>query len=260
MLGVIFFVSMSCSWEFDNLITLLNESGLADFWLPPLLQYSDKFGQECITDFLRLLEKKFCGDWILQETPTTRIENMNGVIKQIDAVSKATTQTQTAQVLSLLRSEVFSFNISKFFQNLDAEPIYGRRFARYILYKLDMIYGGKGNRLQSPKEASVEHILPQTPTEDSQWCKDFSTVDRTAWTDRLGNLVLISERKNSAQGRLDCKDKKKAYFERNIETFPNSLRVLQNNEQWRLKELQDNQKDVLEKLKELHQRVSAKSR
>ena len=111
-----------------------------------------------------------------------------------------------------------------------------------------MICGGKGIRLQPPKEVSVEHILPETPKDDSQWCKDFSPENRTLWTDRLGNLVLISGRKNSAQGRLDYKDKKVAYFERNIEVFPNSIRVLQVNNLWTLDELQGNHNDVLLKL------------
>ena len=111
-----------------------------------------------------------------------------------------------------------------------------------------MIYGGKGNRLQPPKEVSVEHILPQKPEANSKWTEDFSENDRDSWTDRLGNLVLISGPKNSSQGRLDYVDKKKKYFQRNVETFPNSIRVLQNNDVWTLNELSGNHKDVLEKL------------
>ena len=34
------------NWEFDNLISLLNDAGLADFWVPPLLYYRDVFGEE----------------------------------------------------------------------------------------------------------------------------------------------------------------------------------------------------------------------
>lgn len=95
----------------------------------------------------------------------------------------------------------------------------------------------------------MEHILPQNPADESQWCKDFSMEGRNTWTDRLGNLVLISGRKNSAQGREDFASKKVNYFKKNIETFPNSLRVLNTNTAWTAKELQDNHTGVLDTLK-----------
>jgi hypothetical protein len=237
------------TWEFDNLITLLADTGLADFWVPPLLHYRDVFGEERITDFLALLENKFCGDWILRETPTTRIENMNAVIKKTDEAHRRANSKHAEGIELLLQSGVFAFDITKFVHYLDVELMYGRRFARYILYKLDMIYGGKGNRLQPPREVSVEHILPQNPADESQWCKDFSAEAREIWTDRLGNLVLISGRKNSAQGREDYASKKINYFKKNIETFPNSLRVLNTYTAWAAKDLQANHTGVLDNLR-----------
>lgn len=219
---------IEANWEFDNLVSLLNDAGLADFWVPPVLHYREIFGEERIVEFLRKLENKFSGDWIARETPTSRIEAMNGILKKFDEVKEQHPQSKERQIESLLDSDVFDFNKREFLNQLDTAAVYGRRFARYILYKLDMIYGGKSNRLQPPKEISVEHILPQNPSGDSQWCKDFSPDQRNEWTDRLGNLVLISRRKNTAQGRLDYDVKKSRYFAKNVETFPNSLRILQN--------------------------------
>jgi hypothetical protein len=113
-----------------------------------------------------------------------------------------------------------------------------------------MIYGGKNNRIQPPKEISVEHILPQNPADGSEWSKDFTPDQRIEWTDRLGNLVLISRRKNTSQGRLDYNLKKSRYFRNNIETFPNSLRVLTNNSQWTPNDLISNHNEVLATLEE----------
>jgi Protein of unknown function DUF262/Protein of unknown function (DUF1524) len=236
------------NWEFDNLVSLLNDAGLADFWVPPVLHYLELFGDQRIVEFLRKLENKFSGDWIARETPTTRIEAMNAILNQFDCVRKEHS-SRDAQIEGLLTSDVFDFNEREFLHQLDTAPVYGRRFARYILYKLDMIYGGKNNRLQPPKEISVEHILPQNPSEDSQWTKDFTLEERNGWTDRLGNLVLISRRKNAAQGRLDYEKKKARYFAKNIETFPNSLRVLQNHE-WTPRILFENHGAVLQTLRD----------
>ncbi|GJL59762.1 MAG: hypothetical protein NPIRA03_26190 [Nitrospirales bacterium] len=237
------------SWEFDNLITLLNDAGLADFWVPPLLHYREIFGEERIVEFLRKLENKFSGDWIARETPTSRIDGMNAILKKIDSVKDQKTLSKSDKIESLLSSEVFTFNRAEFLNQLENQAIYGRRFARYMVYKLDMIYGGISYRLQPPKEISVEHILPQTPAEDGQWCKDFTKEDRVKWTDRLGNLVLISRRKNSAQGRLDFLEKKKRYFNNNIEAFPNSFRILKKYDTWTLMDLTGNHNEAITQIR-----------
>jgi len=39
------------SWEFDNLVSVLNDAGLADFWVPPLLHYIEIFGEQRIVEF-----------------------------------------------------------------------------------------------------------------------------------------------------------------------------------------------------------------
>ena len=80
--------------------------------------------------------------------------------------------------------------------------------------------------------------------------KDFSDDERAEWTDRLGNLVLITRRKNSSQGRLDYEEKRKRYFDKCIDTCPNSLRVLRQNDKWTPVELKQNHETVLKMLRD----------
>ena len=96
--------------------------------------------------------------------------------------------------------------------------------------------------------ASIEHILPRNPSADSQWVKDFSAAEREEWTNKLGNLVLISRRKNTTQGNRDYVEKKEKYFEKNIEMFPNSIRIYQNYPEWKLSDLKKNHSDVVTEL------------
>ena len=95
---------------------------------------------------------------------------------------------------------------------------------------------------------SVEHILPQTPKDNSQWKIDFTDEQREEWTHKLGNLVLISRRKNTGQGRLDFADKKTKYFKNSIESFPNSLRIMQK-PSWKQDDLESNHKELINLLK-----------
>lgn len=81
--------------------------------------------------------------------------------------------------------------------------------------------------------------------DDSQWKKDFTDEQREKWTDRIGNLTLLSRRKNASQGNLDYDKKVEKYFKKNIETFPSIIKLFQENKEWKLENLQKRQQDVV---------------
>lgn len=225
------------NFRFDNLLKVMLNGLPSTDWVPPLLRYYEKFGYQKILKFIELLDNKFSADWIVQYTPTMRIENMNQLIKVIENASSVDT---------VLGDVAFGFDKDSFVQAIDS-AVYGRRFTRYLLLKLDYLYHDDSHKM-SIETLSVEHILPQHPADNSQWKKDFSDEDRKKWTDRLGNLVLLSTRKNTSQGRFDYADKKTSYFQKRINTCPNSLRVLNGYNTWTLSDLNKNHADVLNKL------------
>jgi len=225
-------------YKFDNLISIMKNVLPADLWIPTLLRYYDKFNKKNIVIFLEKLDNKFSHDWIIGLTPTSRIENMNNIIKKIDDVDS---------IDELFNSDVFEIKCNDFIKVIN-DNIYGRRFARYILYKLDYLYGST-DKINVPKTITVEHILPQKPKDSSQWKQDFSDEKREELTNKIGNLVLISRRKNSSQGRKDFSEKKQKYFTKNIELFRNSIRIMSNNDKWTPIELEQNHNEVIKKIK-----------
>lgn len=224
------------TFEFDNLISVMLTGLPSTDWVPPLMRYFDRFRYDGLLPFLVKLDNKLSGDWIAQLTPTTRIENMNQIIRVVERADNAK---------ALLADPCFDLDAEGIARAL-SDRVYGRRFARYVLLKLDFLLQDHSHRM-SLETLSVEHVLPQNPAEDSQWTQDFSPEERETWTDRLGNLVLISTRKNTSQGRLDFEEKKERYFLRRVTTCPNSLRVLQSR-QWKLADLAANQAYVLNRL------------
>lgn len=225
------------NFRFDNLLKVMLSGLPSTDWVPPLLRYYEKFGYTRIMDFLVRLDNKFSADWIVQYTPTMRIENMNQLIRIIE---------QAATADEVLGGDSFKFEEDSF-KGAITSAVYGRRFTRYLLLKLDYLYHDDSHKM-SIETLSVEHILPQNPEGNSQWKKDFTDDERGEWTDRLGNLVMISTRKNTSQGRLDYADKKARYFQKRINTCPNSLRVLNGYNTWTLSDLKKNHQDVLDKL------------
>ncbi|WP_430907034.1 DUF262 domain-containing protein [Maribacter sp. 2-571] len=238
------------SWAFDNLISIMQDTTLSDIWIPPLLAYRKHFGDNKILEFLRLLDNKFSGDWMAKETPTTRIEAMNTIIKRIENASKLKGVSLDEKTNALFEDSVFTFNKATFLWQIETNTVYGRRFARYILRKIDYLLQGPLHQEKRTdyNQMSVEHILPQTPKDNSQWINDFSTEEREEWTHKLGNLVLISRRKNSGQGRLEFQQKKEKYFKSSIESFPNSIKIMQQ-PQWTINELKKNHSQLITEIK-----------
>ena len=72
---------------------------------------------------------------------------------------------------------------------------------------------GDGSKAQTFYNVSLEHVLPQTPPENSEWLSWFTNdEEREAWTHRLANLVPLHFRKNPAAGNYDFAKKKEVYF------------------------------------------------
>lgn len=228
-------------FRFDNLVKVMLTGLPSTDWIPPLLRFYDKFQYKRLPEFTVLLDNKFSADWVCQFTPTDRIERMNDVIKVVE---------QAASVDEVIENRCFGFEGEHFLRVADS-AVYGRRFTRYLLLKLDFLYQDHSHRM-SFETLSVEHVLPQNPADESQWRQDFVDDQRAEWTDRLGNLVLISTKKNTSQGRADFTEKKMKYFSKNINTCPNSLRVLQSST-WTPNDLIKNHRVVLAKLKEHYQ-------
>jgi len=233
------------NFEFYNLIKVMSLGFTSKDWIPPLLRYYDKFEEAGLYEFLVALDNKFSFDWISRKTPTERIESMNDVIKSIDSSHKFD------EVISSNCLTISKTNLKDLKEILE-DDIYGYGFTKYILLKMDYLYHNHDQRMNF-ETISVEHILPRTPKEKSQWLKDFSEEDLEGLVDKLGNLVLITRRKNSSQSNLDYKDKKEKYFTNNIDTCANSLRILNTYNKWTPEELNKNQeisiKDLLDHYK-----------
>lgn len=222
---------------YRNRINVMRRGLPATDWIPPVLAWYRKFKAKKLLDLIELIDNKFSADWIVQLTPTQRISNMNDVLKVIEAA-------KTPE--DVLVSTVFDFDGKQLAALLDG-AIYGRRFAKYVLLRLEYLLASHAAPLNLPDEISVEHILPQTPDKASQWIKDFTEDQREAWLHRLGNLMLLSRRKNTSLGNLDFADKRVRYFEDRVESLPNSQRLLATTT-FVLADLETRHKDLLDRL------------
>lgn len=230
--------SLHTNYELCNLLQVMKLGLESDYWIAPVLYYYVKFGTEGLLPFVHLLNQKVAADWISGVFLSNRIENINQIIRVLDEANRS------EEVIS---SSAFSFDEEGLRLAMDA-VVYGRRFAKYLLLLLDLLKHGSTSRIEIPRKISIEHILPQNPMEESRWCRDFTQEQRDYWTDRIGNLVLLSRSKNASLNNRDYVRKKEIYFKRNVEVFSNSIRIYQRYTTWMLTDLIQNHRETLNDL------------
>jgi len=224
--------------EYKNLITIMKTALPSTDWIPPLIHFYSKFGDEYLLEFLKKLEFKFSSDWILYYTPTQRIENMNRILKKIDNANSPEEVLNDANIFEVSTDDLRS--------TLSGD-IYGKRFAKYVLLKYEYLIQDNSRYEGPPNFISVEHVLPQNPPENSKWREWFTDEEIEQYKHKMGNLVLLNRRKNSSLSNLNFDKKKERYFKGSISTFPSINHIMQKTE-WRKEDIENRTKDMIKRL------------
>ena len=211
----------------------------ADFWKAPLLRFLDKFKDTQLLFFLKKLNLKFSADWITGLSFSKRIESVCNIIQLIDESNDSN---------EILTSQIFDINKQEYENAINSE-LYGKATCKYILLEINMLLQGNTTNFNPPSLISVEHILPQNPDATSQWVKDFDNQQRMDITNKLGNLMLISRRKNSSLSNSDYHQKKEKYFKNNVEVFSLSSKIYTQYQNWTMKEFNINHNEMVSLLK-----------
>ena len=228
------------SYEYNNLIAIMNIGLPSSDWIPPVLFFAKKFGYDKLPDFLKKLEFKFTSDWLSQYSSTERIKNMNEILKEIEK------EGQTVDGL-LNNDELFKINKDNLENALNRNAFYRKKYARYILLKYEFLKSSNTALISNYKNISIEHILPQNPNENSQWRNDFTKDEIEDLKHNLGNLILINGKKNASLGNLDFTEKKEKYFKERIDIFPSGKIFLQQSE-WKPQSIKNRQEEVIKVL------------
>lgn len=211
--------------EYKNLVTIMKLGLHSDEWIPTVLSYFLKFEYYNLDEFIKKLEYKFIGDLMSNVSPSKRRENLNNIIKTIEIVSK-----ENMDILFENR-ELFDIDKNIFRKNINGD-IYGKKYTKYLLLKMEYLMNDNSVYLSNYKEISIEHVLPQNPLKKSHWRRDFIEEQRKLWTNKLSNLVLISNKKNVKLANLDFKKKKEEYLKNRMDVFNSSKIFLDKSSKW----------------------------
>lgn len=211
-------------------------------WVPPALAFSIRYRQApaAMDRFFRDLERLAYSMLIRREGINERIERFSaltaGIENGIDLAADESPLQLSAEDKASTRSV------------LDG-PLYAFLAARArsaVLLRLDALLSG-GVASYDHSSVTVEHVLPQTPAEGSEWMAWFpDSQERAAWVNRAGNLALLTRRKNSSASNYDFGTKKEAYFTKGgVSLFTLTTQVLQYQD-WTPKVVSNRQEQLLE--------------
>lgn len=228
------------NYEYCNLIQVLNSGNLPTDWVPVIMCYYEKYNNQDLVEFTKRVTCKAVADMVCGESPSKRIENLNKMLSVIE------NSISSKDVLS--DKQIFGFDEDLFMYNIQSD-VYGKSYAKTLLLLLEYKYQDNSN-LHSYNLVSIEHILPQNPSPNSQWCKDYTEEERILNVHKIGNLCIIGRRKNTSLGNLDYIEKRKRYFGKNIANFSRTLSIYNKYQRtWKLSDLNSNNLQTLNDIK-----------
>ncbi len=235
-------------------------------WIAVLLYFYKRFpNDDSYIEFFEKLERKLVIDWLADLTNTEIITRLSWILKLIEEAQSP------KEILSKMYSyippgtrvkgRVINYEdrneVSKIIETaLDRRDFArwkGGKLAKYILLRIDMELQPLEEQKPEYNLSSItlEHILPRSPSPDSEWVRKFDELARYEWTDKLGNLVLISGRKNTKASNYDFKKKKQEYLGKRAKTLAITQEVLKY-EDWTPETLEQRHKTLIERVKRIY--------
>ena len=173
-------------------------------WMPSAIFFLAKHpsAPDKVNSFLIQLEKVTLGMEAMKTSLNDRLERYAKINSKIE--SKANLYSSDSEFI--LNKTDREYIIS----TLSSPDLYGKRLVKPILAKIEEEMND-GSISINYGDLSIEHILPQTPT-DIYWTSRFTIDDKLKLTNSLGNLSLITVRKNSQARNYEFMTKVNVYF------------------------------------------------
>lgn len=219
-------------------------------WVPPALAFFVRFRQqpEVVLGFFRDLERLAYSILARKAGVNERIERFSALTRAIEAGSDLSVASSPLQLSPEEQYQTYEALSGPLYET------HSSRALALLLLRLDSLMSD-GSASYQHEVVSVEHVMPQQPAPNSQWLTWVpDSAAHQLWVHRLGNLALLSRRKNSSAGNRDFVWKKSSYFTKDgISSFALTTQVLQHQD-WTVEIMQKRQETMLNTL-ETHWRL-----
>ncbi len=224
-------------------------------WVPPALCFFVQHRQkpEAVLNFFRDLERLAYSMLARKTGVNDRIERFSALTSAVEAGVDLSATVSPLQLSQEEQHQTYSA------LNGPLYDTHSPRALALLLLRLDHLMSD-GSASYQHAVVSVEHVMPQQPAPNSQWATWVPDKSQhELWVHRLGNLALLSRKKNSSASNRDFEWKKSAYFTKGgTSAFVLTTQVLQH-ANWTTLVMQQRQEAMLGQLEShwrLHDRKS----
>ncbi|GAA7493382.1 DUF262 domain-containing protein [Helicobacter pylori] len=194
----------------------------------------------------KLLVSYYYQTWIAGGTITRIKQTSINIIKNV----KSNKGIKTIQELIL--NNIDSYNtFNQYHYNLwESSSVYPSQWVRPVLALANyfMVDEEKPNFIVMETETQVEHVLPQSPKESSQWNTDFDKEKKEEWVNNIANLTLLKRKKNAQALNGDFDEKRKIYGGKDtskaISCYDITKELYSSYRKWNEKSLQERYKSL----------------
>jgi uncharacterized protein with ParB-like and HNH nuclease domain len=212
-----------------------------DEWIPAVLAYmNNPIDDMSFYEYVELIEKITYQNWV------RRLGRAKRNTVYYNLISKINEGTNKEAISNLIYSHT---NNTEFF-NLLTSNVYGMSYAKAILLRIDSARQDDSVLKTYSGSISIEHILPQNAT-DNYWSSRFDEIQIIENVHKLGNLVLLSGRKNSQAQNYSFDRKKEIYTRKNETTSFDLTKEVCDTEEWTLDVIKNRQSELIEFAKKL---------
>ena len=194
--------------EINNYLYWLNKNSNYD-WMPPAILFMTLHPDDSdyLLWFISKLERLASFLQITAKDVNHRISRYKFVLSEIKDKPDSTLDNPIKNI------ELTEWEKEEFISALNGD-IYTMASARrnYIIQRLDS-FVSDGGATYNTSIFTIEHVLPQNPSTDSEWYKLWpDSKIRQQWLNKIANLVPLTRQRNSAAQNYDFSTKKSKYF------------------------------------------------
>ncbi len=190
----------------NDILRWLNRLDNSD-WIPVamLCYVLHKDNAVLMNEFLRKLERLAAFMRATSMDVTHRIERYARILTELEECAANSTygteieltEEEKKDFLGKLNSDIYKMTSKK---------------RNYLILRLDS-FVSDGAASYDSNVLTIEHVLPQTVAEGSQWAEWWpQKEEREKWVHKIGNLLPLSKKKNSQAQNYDFEMKKDKYF------------------------------------------------
>lgn len=238
-----YFNSANLNGETNLNLRWLNKIDNAD-WMPLAIHFltfcnKDKKYTEWFFDRLERLASCML---IMSKDVNYRIRRYSQVLKEIEE-HKGHSLSDPLRAIELTQEEKDGVRAVL---SGDIYLMLSRR-RNYIILRLDSMLSD-GAAIYNTSIFTIEHVLPQNVVDHSEWAEWWPDETlRQQWLHKLGNLVPLARKTNSAARNFDFNEKKDKYFKspNNVSSYVLTTEVL-NTPTWKPSDVEKRQKHLLD--------------